>query len=31
MGLRMSQEEEFEGAALSIHKIGASPEHEANW
>jgi ammonium transporter, Amt family len=31
MGLRMSQEEEFEGADLSIHKISASPEHEANW
>ncbi len=31
MGLRMSQEEEFEGADLSIHKISASPEREANW
>ncbi len=31
MGLRMSQEEEFEGADLSIHKISATPEREANW
>ena len=31
MGLRMSQEEEYDGADLSIHKISASPEREANW
>ena len=31
MGLRMSQEEEFEGADLSIHKISATPEREASW
>jgi ammonium transporter, Amt family len=31
MGLRLSQEEEFEGADLSIHKISSSPEREANW
>ncbi len=31
LGLRMSQEEEFDGADLSIHKISASPEREANW
>jgi ammonium transporter, Amt family len=31
MGLRMSQEEEFEGADLSIHKISATPDREANW
>jgi ammonium transporter, Amt family len=31
MGLRMSQEEEFEGADLSIHKISATPEHEVSW
>ncbi len=31
MGLRMSQEEEFEGADLSIHKISASPDREADW
>jgi Amt family ammonium transporter len=31
IGLRMSQEEEFEGADLSIHKITASPEREVSW
>jgi ammonium transporter, Amt family len=31
MGLRMTAEEEFEGADLSIHRIGASPNREANW
>jgi ammonium transporter, Amt family len=31
MGLRLSQEEEFEGADLSIHKISSSPDREANW
>ena len=31
MGLRLSQEEEFAGADLSIHKIGATPDREANW
>jgi ammonium transporter, Amt family len=31
MGLRLSQEEEFDGADLSIHKITATPEREANW
>ena len=31
MGLRLSQEEEYEGADLSIHKIGSSPDREANW
>lgn len=31
LGLRLSQEEEFEGADLSIHKIGATPEREVNW
>ncbi len=31
MGLRMTQEEEFDGADLSIHKISASPDGEANW
>ena len=31
MGLRMSQEEEFDGADLTIHKISATPEREANW
>jgi Amt family ammonium transporter len=31
MGLRLSQEEEYDGADLSIHKISSSPEREANW
>ena len=31
MGLRLSQEEEHEGADLSIHRIGATPEREVNW
>ena len=31
LGLRMSQEEEFEGADLTIHKITASPDREASW
>ncbi len=30
-GLRLSQEEEFEGADLSIHKIGATPDRDASW
>jgi len=31
MGLRLSQEEEFEGADLSLHRIGATPDREVNW
>ena len=31
MGLRLTQEEEYEGADLSIHRIGATPEREVNW
>ena len=31
VGLRMSQEDEFDGADLSTHKISASPERESNW
>jgi len=31
VGLRMSHEEEFDGADLSIHKISATPEGESNW
>jgi Amt family ammonium transporter len=30
-GLRLSQEEEYEGADLSIHRIGATPDREVNW
>jgi len=31
MGLRLSQEEEYDGADLSIHRISATPDREANW
>jgi Amt family ammonium transporter len=31
MGLRLSAEEEFDGADLSIHKIGSTPDREASW
>ena len=31
MGLRLSPEEEFEGADLSIHHISASPDRESSW
>jgi ammonium transporter, Amt family len=31
MGLRLDQDEEFEGADLSIHRITATPEREPNW
>jgi len=31
LGLRLDQEEEFDGADLSIHKITATPERESNW
>ena len=30
-GLRLSQEEEYEGADLAIHRIGSTPEREAGW
>ncbi|MCW5644015.1 MAG: ammonium transporter [Rhodoferax sp.] len=31
VGLRLSQEEEYDGADLSIHRISATPEREVNW
>ncbi|MDB5954910.1 ammonium transporter [Ramlibacter sp.] len=31
VGLRLSAEQEFEGADLAIHRIGSTPEREANW
>ncbi|NRT58269.1 ammonium transporter [Sphaerotilus uruguayifluvii] len=31
VGLRLSPEEEYEGADLSIHKIGATPDREVSW
>lgn len=30
-GLRLSAEQEFEGADLAIHRIGSTPDREANW
>jgi Amt family ammonium transporter len=30
-GLRLSQEEEYEGADLSIHRIGSTPDRDVNW
>ena len=31
MGLRLSAEQEFEGADLAIHKIGSTPDRDVNW
>jgi Amt family ammonium transporter len=31
MGLRMTQEEEYDGADLSIHRISATPDRDVNW
>ena len=31
MGLRLDQEEEYQGADLSIHRITSTPEREPNW
>jgi Amt family ammonium transporter len=31
MGIRMSQEEEYEGADLSIHRISSTPDRESSW
>ena len=31
VGIRLSDEEEFNGADLSIHQITATPERESNW
>jgi Amt family ammonium transporter len=31
LGLRLSAEEEYEGADLAIHRIGSTPEREASW
>ena len=31
VGIRMSQEDEYDGADLSIHKISATPDRESNW
>jgi ammonium transporter, Amt family len=31
IGIRMSQEEEFEGADISVHRISSTPDREPNW
>ena len=31
LGIRMSHEEEFEGADLSVHRISSTPDREPNW
>lgn len=31
IGMRLTQEQEFDGADLSIHRITATPEREVNW
>lgn len=31
LGLRLDQEDEYQGADLSIHKITSTPEREPNW
>jgi Amt family ammonium transporter len=31
MGLRLDQEEEYQGADLSIHRITATPDRDPNW
>ena len=31
LGLKMSQEEEYEGADLTVHKISATPDREVSW
>jgi len=31
VGLRLTQEEEFEGADLTLHKISATPDREVTW
>ena len=31
VGLRLSAEEEFDGADLSVHRISATPDREVSW
>ncbi len=31
VGLRLSQEEEYDGADLSVHRISATPDREVSW
>ena len=31
MGLRLTKEQEYDGADLSIHRIGATPDRDVSW
>ena len=31
VGIRLSEEEEYMGADLAIHKVSASPDNESSW
>jgi Amt family ammonium transporter len=31
LGLKLSQEEEYDGADLTVHKISATPDREVSW
>lgn len=31
IGIRMSHEEEYEGADISVHRISSTPDHEPTW
>ena len=31
LGIRMSQEEEYDGADISVHRISSTPDREPNW
>jgi ammonium transporter, Amt family len=31
IGIRLTQEEEFEGADLTAHRISATPDREVSW
>ena len=31
LGLRLSQEEEFDGADLTVHRISSTPDREVSW
>jgi Amt family ammonium transporter len=31
VGIRLDEEEEFNGADLTIHQISATPDRETNW
>ncbi len=31
MGLRLSPEQEYDGADLAVHRIGSTPDREVNW